>query len=69
MKNNLQSIAERYWEIYRSFDGATGSVDLEIETVNQLAEELFYNGQPYSPREFLVNMYYLGKINQKHEKD
>ena len=69
MNNDLETIAKRYWEIYNSFDGQTNLVDLEIETINMLAEELFYNGKPYSPRHFLVNMYYLGKINKEHENE
>lgn len=69
MENNLEAIAKRYREIRNSFEGQTGLVDLEIEAVNMLAEELFYNGTPYSPRQFLVNMYYLGKINQQNEKE
>lgn len=66
MNNDLETIAKRYWEIYNSFDGQTHLIDLEMETINMLAEELFYNGQPYNPRQALVNMYFLGKINKEH---
>ena len=44
MNNDLETIAKRYWEIYNSFDGQTHLIDLEIETINMLVEELFYNG-------------------------
>lgn len=69
MNNDLETIAKRYWEIYNSFDGQTHLIDLEIETVNMLVEELFYNGDMDSMPKILTSIYYLGKINQQFEKN
>lgn len=69
MKNSIDAIAERYQEIYNSFDGEVHLIDLELESINILAEELFYSSTPYSPRQALVNMYYLGKINKQFENE
>jgi hypothetical protein len=63
---NIEQIAKRYWEIYNSFDGQTKLIDLEIESIHMLAEELFYNGDMDEMKKTLVNMYYLGKINEEH---
>lgn len=68
MNNDLETIAKRYYEIYNSFDGQTQLVDLEIETINMLAEELFYSGDMDNMPKILTSMYYLGKINKEHEK-
>jgi hypothetical protein len=69
MNNDLETIAKRYWEIYNSFDGQTHLIDLEIETINMLVEELFYNGDMDSMPKILTSIYYLGKINQQFEKN
>ena len=69
MNNDLETIAKRYWEIYNSFDGQTHLIDLEIETINMLVEELFYNGDMDSMSKILTRIYYLGKINQQFEKN
>jgi len=69
MNNDLETIAKRYWEIYNSFDGQTHLIDLEIETINMLVEELFYNGDMDSMPKILTRIYYLGKINQQFEKN
>ena len=69
MENNIETIAKRYWEIYNHFEGQTHLIDLEMETIHILAEELFYNGDMDSTPKILTNMYFLGKINQKFEKE
>jgi hypothetical protein len=63
---NIEQLAHRYYEIHQSFDGQTNLIDLEIEVINMLADELFYNGDMDEMKKTLVSMYYLGKINQQH---
>jgi len=67
MENNIETIAKRYWEIYNQFEGQTHLIDLEIETINMLAEELFYNVDIDSMPKILTYMYFLGKINKQFE--
>jgi len=69
MENNIETIAKRYWEIYNQFEGQTNLIDVEMEIIHILAEELFYNGNmDYMPK-ILVNMYFLGKLNQQFVKE
>ena len=69
MENNIETIAKRYWEIYNHFEGQTHLIDVEMEVINMLAEELFYNGDMDNMPKILANMYFLGKINQQFEKE
>lgn len=48
-------------------DGEIFKGDLELETINMLAEELFYSSDMDDIPKILTSMYYLGKINKEHE--